>query len=108
MSIDGKLKALVGIFLGLGFPGLVVGNDNTAAGRLVDPIDATHNFISPTFTSKTLRYEDLRSGGRGEIQPENPQLQDTLLEIEVVLVAILNARQRRARRERAAALRRPS
>ena len=41
-GIDGKLQALVGIFLGLGLSGFVVGDDDSTIG-LVDTVDAAHD-----------------------------------------------------------------
>ncbi len=43
-SINGKLQTFIGIFLRLSFSRFVVGDDDVAAGHLIDAIDTTHDF----------------------------------------------------------------
>ncbi len=91
-GINGKLQTFVGIFLRLSFSGLVVGDDDTAAGYLVDAINAAHYFyLAHLYIKEFFGVQHFRCGSTAESSQEILQLQDTLLVVKVVLVAVLNA-----------------
>src|SRR4029077_7947321 len=71
--------------------GFVVGNDYATAGFFVDAIDAADYLNLAHLNIEILfRVEDLGRGAAPEACQEILQLEDTLLAVQVMLVAILN------------------
>ena len=70
-GVDGKLQALVGVFLRSSLTGLVVDDVHAAVGGAIDPVDSPGNFragdlhVEPFFRVQNLRCEE-QSGCRRE------------------------------------------
>ena len=91
-GVNGELQAFVGIFLRLGFAGLVVGDDYLPVLNLVDAVNAPHHSDVTDFHIEIFfGVQNIGDGIPPERGQEIRQLLNTLGLVEVVLIAVLDA-----------------